>query len=377
MGRVLLVESKLDAVEIFHIRMRLREPFRTSFGVEHDRECLILKLEAGGFVGWGESVAGQFPGYSYETAQTAWHVLEEFFLPALAQSHLLTPTGLREALKPFKGHPLARAGLEMALWDLLGKREGRSLRDLLGGQRTSVPVGVSIGVQENLDSMLAQIDGYLSQGYQRIKVKIKPGADVEIVAGIRELYPAVRLQVDANSAYRIEDADHLKALDDLDLQLIEQPLAEDDIIDHAALQKHLKTDICLDESILNLRHTIQAVDMGACRIINIKSGRVGGLLEAVRIHDYCLERGIPVWCGGMLETNVGRAANLALAALPGFTLHGDISASDRYYEHDIAVPTFSLNPDSTMDVPSQPGLGVEMDFEALKQLSLRSMRKEF
>jgi O-succinylbenzoate synthase len=367
----------LEAVELFHLSMRLRNPFRTSFGVEHDRQCLILRVEAGGLAGWGECVAGEFPGYSYETAETAWHVLEDFFIPALAQHPSLAPQELRNALKGYKGHPLARAGLEMALWDLLGKRQGRSLKKLLGGQRTRVPVGVSIGIQKDLATMLAKVDDYLAQGYQRIKVKIKPGADLDIIEGIRQHHAKVRLQVDANSAYRIEDAKHLKQLDDHELELIEQPLAEDDILDHARLQKQLKTALCLDESILSLRHTNQAVEAGACKVINIKPGRVGGLSEALAIHNYCHEVDIPVWCGGMLETNVGRAANLAIAALPGFRLPGDISASERYYEVDIAGPGFELNPDSTINVPERPGLGIEIDVGAIERFTLRKSRLVF
>jgi O-succinylbenzoate synthase len=372
-----LAEIKLEAVQIFHVSMRLRHPFQTSFGVEHDRQCLILGVEADGLIGWGECVAGKFPGYSYETAETAWHVLEDFFIPALAQYPSIAPQELRNALRGFKGHPLARAGLEMALWDLLGKRQGRSLKALFGGQRSRVEVGVSIGIQEDLPGMIAKVDGFLAKGYQRIKVKIKPGADLDIIAGIRQYHPEIKLQVDANSAYGIEDAEHLAQLDDHDLQLIEQPFAEDDILDHAQLQKQLNTALCLDESILSLRHACQATRVGACRVINIKPGRVGGLSEALAIHNFCYEEGVPVWCGGMLETNVGRAANLAIATLPGFILPGDISASERYYETDIAAPGFILNADSTIDVPDHPGLGVEIDLNALDKSSLRKTRLIF
>jgi O-succinylbenzoate synthase len=364
----------LDAIEIFHVTMRLRSPFRTSFGVEHDRQCLILRVESDGVAGWGECVAGEFPGYSYETAETAWYVLKEFFIPTLAVYSDPAPQELRNALRGFKGHPLARAGLEMALWDLLGKQKGKSLKDLWAGQREKVLVGVSIGVQEDLSAMLGKVDHYLTQGYQRIKVKIKPGSDLDIVEGVRQHHPNIKLQVDANSAYRLEDAAHLRRLDEFGLQLIEQPLAEDDILDHARLQEQLKTALCLDESILSLRHTRQAIEAEACRVINIKPGRVGGLSEARDIHDHCLERDIPVWCGGMLETNVGRAANLAIATLPGFTLHGDISASERYYENDIASPEFTLNSDSTINVPDQPGLGIEIDLDALENFTMRRTR---
>jgi O-succinylbenzoate synthase len=371
MGRVRLDNVKIDRVELFHVAMHLKQPFKTSFGVERDRQCVIIKVEARGADGWGECVAGEFPGYSYETAETAWHVLSDYFLPALAKSPDHTPMGLRNALKGFKGHPLARAGLEMALWDLLGMLNSMSLRELLGGERDRVPVGVSIGVQTNLKDMRAAIDGYLEKGYQRIKIKIAPGADIDIVQGVRETHPEIRLQVDANSAYRLEDTPHLSRLDDLHLELIEQPFAEDDLIDHASLQSNLKTSICLDESILSERHARQALDLEACRVINIKAGRVGGLIEAQLIHDHCIQREIPVWCGGMLETNIGRAANLALASLPGFCLPGDISASDRYYAEDIAESSFRLNPDSTINVPRLPGLGVQVDMVALERATLK------
>lgn len=372
-----MAKSNLEAVELFHIRMRLRSPFQTSFGVEHDRHCLIIKVEAEDTVGWGECVAGEFPGYSYETAWTAWHVLEDFFIPALAHHPQVSPEGLREALGGFKGHPLARAGLEMALWDLQGRRQGKSLKELLGGRADAVPVGVSIGLQENLSAMLLRVDEYLEQGYGRIKLKIKPGVDLDIIRGVRQQHPRIRLQVDANSAYRIEDLEHLVLLDDFNLELIEQPLAEDDILDHARLQARLKTAVCLDESILNLRHARQALEAGACRVINIKPGRVGGLSEARAIHDHCVQVGAPVWCGGMLETNIGRASNLAIASLPGFSLHGDISASDRYYAEDIASPDFVLNPDSTITLPTAPGLGIEVDEEALERFTLRKARLKF
>jgi O-succinylbenzoate synthase len=263
--------------------------------------------------------------------------------------------------------------LEMALWDLQGKREGRSLREMLGGERTKVEVGVSVGIQESAQALVRTVDGYLAQGYSRIKIKIKPGRDVAEAQAVRRAYPNLRLQVDANSAYSLETASNLLPLDDLGLLLIEQPLAEDDLWDHSRLQKRFSTPICLDESILSVRHARQALEMGACRIINIKVGRVGGLSEAIAIHDLCQARGVPVWCGGMLETGVGRAANLALASLPDFRLPGDISASDRYYAEDITHQRFTLNPDSTIDVPDGPGLGVTIDATALKRATLKSL----
>ncbi|MEJ2011452.1 MAG: o-succinylbenzoate synthase [Anaerolineales bacterium] len=364
-------ELRVESVELYHVRMRLKSPFRTSFGIEHDRDCIIIRADCGGEHGWGECVAGEFPGYSYETAGTAWHVLQDFFLPILLETPLESPKALGSALNAYKGHPLARAGLEMALWDLQGKLDGQSLQAMLGGVKERVPVGVSIGIQPTLAAMFQRVEEYLAQGYGRIKIKIAPGNDLEVVAGVRGAFPGIALQVDANAAYAIEDGARLAGLDEFDLQLIEQPFAEDDLLDHARFQDQIQTPVCLDESIGNRRHARQALAIDACRVINIKAGRVGGLTEAVAIHDLCLEAGIPVWCGGMLETGIGRSANLALASLPGFTLHSDISASARYYEQDIATPLFTLNPDSTIDVLQDPGLGVEIDVHALQQFSLQ------
>ncbi len=361
----------IDQIEMSHISMRLVSPFETSFGVEHDREAIVLRVMAGGLEGWGECVAGAFPGYSYETVGTAWHVLQVFFVPAILRRPLDSIDGYRAALESFKGHPQARAGLELALWDWLGKAQGASLSALLGGVRSRVSVGVSIGIQPD-PSALVQVAGrYLAEGYRRIKVKIKPGRDVEEVRAVRQAYPEVGLQVDANSAYTFEQAAAIEALDDFGLLMIEQPLEEDDILDHARLQARLRTRLCLDESILSCRHARQALDAGACRVINIKPARVGGLAEARAIHALCRARGVSVWCGGMLETGIGRAANLALASLPGFDLPGDISASTRYYDRDIAEPAFELNPDSTIDVPVGPGLGVAVLEDELDRVTIR------
>ncbi|HEY71470.1 MAG TPA: o-succinylbenzoate synthase [Anaerolineae bacterium] len=364
----------LEMIELRHVRMQLQSPFETSFGIEHERDCLIVRLEAEGQVGWGECAVSSFPGYSYETTGTAWHVLSEFFIPAVLGQRLSDVGDFISLLAGFKGHNMARAGLEMALWDLMGRVEGIPLKQLLGGSRQRVPVGVSVGIQPTTKNLLSTIETYVQAGYQRVKLKIKPGRDLEDLQAARRAFPDLKLQVDANSAYSLEDRDVFMRMDPLGLLLIEQPLAEDDLIDHAVLQKAVKTPLCLDESILSVRHARQALEIGACRVINIKSGRVGGLAEALRIHDLCSARGRPVWCGGMLETGIGRAANLALASLPGFTLPGDISASDRYYAEDIAEPRFQLNADSTIDVPDQPGLGVEVVPEALERVTLRSER---
>jgi O-succinylbenzoate synthase len=356
-----------------HLRMTLRSPFETSFGRSETRDCILIEAYAGDLVGYGECVADADPGYSYETVQTAWHILCDFLAPAILDKEIGDAQELQTRLSFVRGHLMAKAGLEMALWDLIGKRDGRSLRELFGGERHSVDVGVSVGLQENPAALVKIVEGYLAQGYRRIKIKIKPRRDVGDARAVRQAFPGLRLQVDANSAYRLDTAKSLLPLDELDLLLIEQPLAEDDLWDHSQLQKQFRTAICLDESILSARHARQALEMGACKIINIKAGRVGGLNEAIAIHDLCRAQGVPVWCGGMLETGIGRASNLALASLPGFLLPGDISASERYYFEDITHERFSLNPDSTIDVPTAPGLGVTIDSSALERATLNRL----
>lgn len=364
---------KLESVQIHHLRMQLRTPFETSFGRINTRDCLLIEIKSDGISGYGECVADRDPGYSYETAQTAWHILGEFILPDLIGKEIESIEQLQKQMETVRGHQMAKAGLEMAFWDLFGKQQEKSLQEMLGGTHRKVEVGVSVGLQESPQELVRVVEGYLQQGYQRIKIKIKPGRDVPDTQAVRDAFPELRLQVDANSAYRLEDAEMLLPLDELDLLLIEQPLAEDDLWDHSKLQRQFKTPICLDESILSARHARQAIEMGACRVINIKAGRVGGLREAVLIHDLCRARNIPVWCGGMLETGVGRASNLALASLPGFVLPGDISASERYYFEDITEERFQLNPDSTIDVPIAPGLGVHINQAALERASIRKV----
>jgi o-succinylbenzoate synthase len=361
---------KVEQVRLYHMRMPLQAPFETSFGRIETRDGLLVEIHAGGLLGYGECAADRDPGYSYETAATAWYALCEFLVPAVLNQEIATPQDLPARLAFVRGHPMAKAGLEMAYWDLWGKAQGSSLSQMLGGERHRVAVGVSIGIQPSPQALVETVAGYLEQGYARIKIKIKPGRDIDEAEAVRVAFPQVRLQVDANSAYDLHSAQRLRSLDSLNLLLIEQPLAEDDLWDHHRLQAQLHTPICLDESILSARHARQALEMDACRVINIKSGRVGGLSEALAIHDLCLARGVPVWCGGMLETGVGRAANLALAALPGFSLPGDISATDRYYAQDITLERFSLNPDSTIDVPTTPGLGVHINQSALQRFSI-------
>jgi O-succinylbenzoate synthase len=364
------MRMQIDHVSLYRLRMPLRSPFETSFGRTYDRECVLLCVRAGGLTGYGECVADAVPGYAYETTGTAWHILRDFLLPALLGGPVPEPGDFQARVAGVRGHPMAKAGLEMAIWDLKGKIEGRSLREMLGGERKSVAVGVSVGIQSSPETLVEAVASYLAEGYGRIKIKIKPGRDVTDAEVVRRAFPGIRLQVDANSAYTLDSAQALLPLDDLDLLMIEQPLAEDDLWDHSQLQAVFRTPICLDESILSERHARQALEMGACRVINIKPGRVGGLSEAVAIHDLCRAQGTPVWCGGMLETGVGRAANLALASLPGFTLPGDISASDRYYAQDITQERFTLNADSTITVPTGPGLGVTVDFEAMGRFAV-------
>jgi O-succinylbenzoate synthase len=365
---------KLDSLTLYHLRMPLVAPFETSFGRTIDRECILVFLQSEGLTGYGECVADRDPGYSYETAGTAWHIMKDFIAPPLLGQDVKSAEDFQSRVERIRGHHLAKAGVEMALWDLRGKLEVRSLREMLGGVRDRVQVGVSVGLQSSPEALVRTVESYLKAGYGRIKIKIKPGRDTGDTAAVRNAFPAIKLQVDANSAYTLSTWETLRPLDLLDLLLIEQPLGEDDIWDHRIVQKELHTPICLDESIITPRHARYALEMEACKIINIKAGRVGGLSQAVAIHDLCRERGVPVWCGGMLETGLGRASNLALASLPGFVLPGDISASDRYYSEDITCERFLLNPDSTIDVPSGPGLGVTVDTGALKKYTMTKLR---
>ncbi|NJO04506.1 MAG: o-succinylbenzoate synthase [Chloroflexaceae bacterium] len=351
---------KIERIELHLIRLPLVHPFETSFGRAFERPCVLVAMHSEGLTGWGECVAGDGPWYSSETVETAWHILRDFMLPALQGQAIQTAADVLPLLEHIRGHQMARAALEMAAWDLLGKAQNTALATMLGGVRQQVSVGVSIGIEPTIAEQLARVEQYVNAGYGRVKLKIKPGWDVEPVRAIRERWPDLRLQVDANSAYTLDALPIFQELDQVGLLLIEQPLNHDDIVEHARLQQQLQTPICLDESIQSPDHARWALAIGACRIINIKVGRVGGLTAAKAIHDLCAAQQVPVWCGGMLETNIGRAANLALASLPNFTLPGDISASARYYREDIAAPDFVLNTDSTVTVPTGPGLGVEV-----------------
>lgn len=364
---------KIERLELHHISMPLVAPFETSFGREIDRPCILVSMQAGGLTGWGECVASAGPWYSYETVETAWHMLRDFLAPAILGQEIAAPGQVAERFQAVRGHPMARAALESAAWDLLAQAQGVSLAHMLGGQRQRVSVGVSVGIEPTLDLLLERVAGYVAAGYARVKLKIKPGWDVAVARAVRERWPNLALQVDANSAYSLADAAIFQELDQFGLLLIEQPLHHDDIVEHARLQALLTTPLCLDESIHSPEHARWALAIGACRAINIKVGRVGGLTAALQIHDLCARQGVPVWCGGMLETNVGRAANVALATLPNFTLPGDISASARYYRQDVAEPNFTLNADSTLTAPAGPGLGVRVLPDQLAAVRIRRL----
>lgn len=352
---------RVEAVELGLVRLSLVAPFTTSFGTTQERPCIIVKVHGQGLTGLGECVAFDGPWYSYETVGTAWHIMVDHLIPRLLGTDVANPERVWDTFRPVRGHNMAKAGLEMACWDLAAKARAISVSTLLGGTRNRVAVGVSIGIHPSPAELVAAAGGYLSEGYGRLKLKIAPGQDVTYVRAVREAFPEAVIQVDANSAYSLDDVDTFRQMDGLNLLLIEQPLGPDDIVDHAHLQRELTTPVCLDESIHSPDDARHALELGSCRIINIKPGRVGGHGQSRKIHDLCRERSAPVWCGGMLETNVGRAHNVALASLPGFTLPGDISASERYYALDIASPPFVLGEDSTLDVPAAPGIGVELD----------------
>jgi o-succinylbenzoate synthase len=364
---------KIESVSLFRLSMPLVAPFETSFGRSINRECLIIMLHAEGLTGYGECVADLDPGYCYETTGTAWHITKDFIIPGILGKDVTDATDFQRCVDHIRGHNLAKAGVEMAVWDMLGKCDGKSLREMFGGTRDRVPVGVSVGLQESPEALVKTVGRYLDDGYGRIKIKIKPGRDVGDATAVRKAFPKIKLQVDANSAYTLDNFQVLKPFDQLDLLLIEQPLNEDDIWDHAKMQAEFKTPICLDESIVSPRHARYAIEMKSCRVINIKAGRIGGLSQALLTHDLCREHGLPVWCGGMLETGIGRASNLALATLPNFSLPGDISASDRYYKQDITEERFTLNSDSSITVPDGPGLGIHVNEDALKRYTLAEM----
>jgi O-succinylbenzoate synthase len=362
---------KLTGVELKHVSLPLVAPFRTSFGTQTTRDLLLLRVVTDAGEGWGECVTMADPLYSSEYVAGAADVMRRFLVPALAEAGTLDATRVATALAPFKGHRMAKAALEMGVLDAELRASGRSFARELGAVRDRVPAGVSVGIMDSIPALLDAVDGYLAEGYVRIKLKIEPGWDVAPVRAVRERFgDDVLLQVDANTAYTLADARHLARLDPFDLLLIEQPLEEEDVLGHADFARQISTPVCLDESIVSAQSAAAAIRLGACSVVNIKPGRVGGYLEARRIHDVCLAHGVPVWCGGMLETGIGRAANVALAALPGFTMPGDTSASSRYYRTDVTDP-FVLE-DGALAVPEGAGIGVTPIEERLDEVTTRT-----
>jgi len=361
---------KIERAELREIPLRLKEYFEISSGGQQDRRILLLTLVGEGLEGWGECVAGEEPSYSSETTGTAWHMLTEWILPAVVGREASGPEDVLAPVSWIRGHRMAKAAVEMAAWDLAARMDGVSLSAKLGGTRRAIPVGVSVGLQKTDEALHDKVAGFVAEGYARIKIKIKPGRDVEMLARLRERFPDVRLMADANSAYTLADAPRLKEMDTLRLMMIEQPLSHDDFLEHARLQAQLETPICMDESIESEADLELALELGSCRIVNIKPGRVGGHASSKRIHDLMVSRNLPVWCGGMLESGIGRAHNVALASLQGFTLPGDISASKRYWERDIVVPEFEVH-DGEMRVPTGVGIGVEPDRERIAALTVR------
>ena len=363
---------KIDRIELRLVRLPLVHFFETSFGRVHDKAFIAVRLFADGVEAWGECVADESPYYSSETNGTAWHVMTGFLGPTLLASRPAHPREVFPAFRAVRGHKMAKAALEMAAWDLYARRENVPLSRVLGGTREWIASGVSIGIQDSLDQLASKVRTELDAGYRRIKIKIKPGWDVDAVRVVRERFGSVPLMVDANAAYTLRDADHLAALDPFGLMMIEQPLDYEDIRDHAKLQARLATPICLDESIHSPELARDAIEAGACRIINIKPGRLGGFAESIRVHDLCAGRGVPVWHGGMLESGIGRAHNIHLSSLPNFTLPGDVAASKRYFVPDLIDPPVEVAPDGTIAVPTGPGIGVAIDLDRLERATERS-----
>ncbi len=359
---------QIQAVELHRVRLPLTTPFRTSFGTEVDKEALLVRVVADDAEGWGECVASTEPRYSSEYVAGALDVMVSFLVPRLLAQPDLAARDVARVLAPYKGHRMAKAALEMAVLDAELRRSGETLSRHLGGIVDKVPSGVSVGIVDTVPELLDAVGDYLDQGYVRIKLKIEPGWDIGVVSAVRERFGDIPLQVDANAAYRLSDASHLARLDPFDLLLIEQPLGDDDLRQHAELATLIRTPVCLDESIHSSQSAADALALRACRIINIKAGRVGGYLEAKKIHDLAVANGVAVWCGGMVETGLGRAANAALASLPGFTLPGDVSGSDRFFAEDVTAPITMR--DGYVDVPTGPGIGVAPEHEILRRVTL-------
>ncbi len=363
---------KVEKIVLRQIRMPLVHFFETSFGRTYERQIVLVEVVGDGVSGWGEVTCGENPFYNEEWTEAAWRIVRDYAAPRIAGKTLACADDVAALTAHIRGHLMARGGLEAAVWDLEARLHAQPLwKQIGGGARTEIPCGVSIGIQDTVPQLLAKIETELNAGYQRIKLKIKPGWDVEVLREVRKTFPSIRLMADANSAYTLADSERLKQLDEFYLMMIEQPLAHDDIIDHAKLQAKLDTPICLDECIRSAHHAEQAIQMRACRILNIKLGRVGGFREARRVHDVAQAAGIPVWCGGMLEAGIGRAHNVALASLPNFTLPGDVSASKRYWARDIIVPPVETTPQGTIALRGDPGFGYAIDHDFLRQITVR------
>jgi o-succinylbenzoate synthase len=364
---------KIDCVEVRELKLPLVHFFETSFGRTSTRRIVLVRIIAGGLAGWGEVTCGEDPFYSHETPETAWHILRDFLIPWTLGQEWTSASEVAPSFRPIRGHNMAKAAVENALWDIEAQQKGMPLAELLGGTLREVACGVSLGIQNSMEELLVRIERELGAGYQRIKVKIKPDWDVEVLDRIRTRWPRIPLMADANSAYTLADLPHLRQFDRFNLMMIEQPLGWHDLLDHAKLQRELSTPICLDESIQGADDARQAVEIGACKIINLKLGRVGGFTSAQQIHDLCRARSVPLWCGGMLESGIGRAHNIAMSALAGFVLPGDVSASRRYWHEDIIDPEVTVTPQGTIRVPQTPGLGYVPN---LKRIEKATVRKE-
>ena len=364
---------KIDRIVLRQLKMPLVHFFETSFSRTYDRQIVIVEVVSEGLSGWGEITAGENPFYNEEWTESAWLIARDYVAPRLLGRELGSASDADALTRHIRGHNMARGGVEAAVWDWQARRNGNPLwKEIGGGARCEISCGVSIGIQDSVEQLIGRIEEELAAGYQRIKMKIKPGWDVDVVRQVRERFPSIRLMADANSAYTLADAAKLKALDEFYLMMIEQPLAHDDIVDHAVLQAQLQTPICLDESIRSAHHAEQAIRLKAGRIVNIKLGRVGGFTEAKRLHDVCETAGIPVWCGGMLEAGIGRAHNVALATLANFTLPGDVSASKRYWKRDIIAPAVETTARGTIEIRNEPGFGYEIDHDFMRHVTVRT-----
>jgi len=362
---------KIDSIVLRELQVPLVRPFETSFGVTTNRRIVLAEVRSEGLTGWGECTAGERPFFSAESTDSCWQVIVSELGPMLATAAVEHGGDCPKIFRLVRGNPMAKATLENAIWDIEAQREGVSLSQLLGGVRDVIPCGVSLGIQPTIPELMAIIEREVDAGYQRIKLKCKPGWDVEVFEKVRTHWPGIMLSCDANSAYRLRDADHLVTFDAFDLLMIEQPLWYDDFYYHSMLQKRLETSICLDESIRNRRDALAAIEMESCKIINIKLGRVGGFSEAIAVHNAAQERGIPVWCGGMLEAGIGRSHNIALSSLENFSLPGDVSASARYWREDIVEPEITVSKAGEITIPDTPGRGYEVRTDLVERLTVR------